>query len=76
MLDWYRKLIQLRRTTPSLNNGEPGNTKVTYNEEQRWLRVARGSIEIACNLAPTASESGLPAKRGAKLLLASRPGRR
>lgn len=72
MLDWYRKLIHLRRTNPSLNNGEPGNTKVTYNEEQRWLRVARGSIEIACNLAPN-SES-LPAKRGAKLLLPSRPG--
>ena len=71
-LDWYRNLIQLRRTTPSLNNGEPGNTKVTYNEEQRWLRVARGSIEIACNLAP--NSKSLPAKRGAKLLLASRPG--
>ena len=26
MLDWYRKLIQLRQTTPSLNNGEPGNS--------------------------------------------------
>ena len=72
MLEWYRELIRLRRSTPSLNNGEPGNTKVTYNEEQRWLCVSRGSVEIACNLA---SESRfLPLKRDAKLILASRAG--
>ena len=53
MLDWYRKLIQLRRTTPSLNNGEPGNSNVTFSEEQRWLRVIRGRIVIACNLSQT-----------------------
>ena len=50
MLDWYRELIQLRRSTPSLNNGEPGNTVVTFNEEERWLCTARGSVVIACNL--------------------------
>jgi maltooligosyltrehalose trehalohydrolase len=72
MLDWYRKLIQLRRTTPCLNDGEPGNTKVTYNEEQRWLRVARGSVVIACNLA--SNSRSLPVIRSAKLMLASRSG--
>ena len=47
ILDWYRKLIQLRRITPSFNNGEPGNTRVLYSEEQRWLRVTRGRIVLA-----------------------------
>ena len=72
MLDWYRELITLRRSTPSLNNGEPGNTKVTYSEEQKWLCVARGTVVIACNLA--SSSRSLPLVRGAKLLLASRAG--
>ena len=51
MLEWYRKLIQLRRSTPSLNDGEPGNTKVAFSEEQKWLCMTRGSIVVACNLA-------------------------
>ncbi len=72
MLDWYRELISLRRSTQSLNNGEPGNTKVTYSEEQKWLWVARGPIVIACNLASNARL--LPRERGAKLLLASKTG--
>jgi maltooligosyltrehalose trehalohydrolase len=71
MLNWYRELIRLRRSTPSLNNGEPGNTKAAYNEEQKWLRVARGSVVIACNLA--SSSRSLPVGHDAKLILASRP---
>jgi maltooligosyltrehalose trehalohydrolase len=71
MLNWYRELIRLRRSTPSLNNGEPGNTKVTCNEEQSWLWVARGLVVIACNLA--SNYRSLPANLGAKLILASRP---
>jgi maltooligosyltrehalose trehalohydrolase len=71
MLDWHRELIRLRRSTTSLNNGEPGNTKVTCSEEQRWLCAARGSVMIACNLA-TNSRS-LPVNLDAKLILAARP---
>jgi maltooligosyltrehalose trehalohydrolase len=72
MLDWYRELILLRRSAASLNNGDPGNSKVTYNEEQRWLWVSRGSIVIACNIA--SKSRLLPLKRGARLILASRTG--
>jgi len=72
MLDWYRALIRLRRSTPSLNNGEPGNTKVTYNERQNLLCVERGSMAIACNLAP--NSRSLPVQPGARLILTSRPG--
>ena len=45
MLAWYRKLIQLRRSTPCLNNGEPGNTVMTFSEEQRWFSM---SARISC----------------------------
>ncbi len=71
MLDWYRQLIQLRRTTPSLNNGEPGNIEVACSEEQRWLRVTRGGIVIASSLAPAAVF--VPLEHKANLLLSSQP---
>ena len=71
MLDWYRQLIQLRRTTPSLNSGEPGNTKVAYSEEQRWLRVTRGRTVIASSLASSAVS--VPLEHEASLVLSSQP---
>ncbi len=71
MLDWYRQLIELRRGTPSLNNGEPGNIGVAYSEEQRWLRVTRGRIVIAISLATGAVL--VPLAHEAKLLLSSQP---
>jgi maltooligosyltrehalose trehalohydrolase len=74
MLEWYRSLIRLRRSTPCLNNGEPGNTTVTYNEEQEWLCMSRGSIVVACNLSET--ERSLPPISGARMVLASKQGSR
>jgi maltooligosyltrehalose trehalohydrolase len=50
MLDWYRALIRLRRTTPCLNDGSLGNVRVTFDEEKKWLRVDRGTIGVLCNL--------------------------
>jgi len=70
VLDWYRKLIKLRRAEPSLNNGEPGNTAVTYNEDERWLCMQRGSIIVACSIAETAQT--VPIHRKGELILASR----
>ena len=50
MLAWYRALIRLRRSTPCLNDGAPGKTRVTYDEEEKWLRMERGTIGVICNL--------------------------
>ena len=69
ILDWYRKLIQLRRTIPCLNDGEPGNTTVTFSEDQKWLCIKRGSIVVACNLAP--AKRSLPFAEDVELILAS-----
>lgn len=50
MLDWFRKLIHLRRHSPSLNDGDLGHTKVTFDEQKRWLTMERGMVRMMCNL--------------------------
>jgi maltooligosyltrehalose trehalohydrolase len=70
MLAWHRSLIRLRRTTPSLNDGAPGKTKVTFDEHAKWLRMDRGSIAVICNLG---EQRVFPVQRNARVLLASQP---
>jgi maltooligosyltrehalose trehalohydrolase len=50
MLEWYRKLIRLRRDSPFLNDGRPGQTEVLFDEQQRWLMMMRGAVTVMCNL--------------------------
>jgi len=70
MLDWYRWLIRLRRTTHALNNGEPGNTTVSFDEAAGWLCMERGGIKAICNLGM--SDYLFPLREGDQLLLYSR----
>lgn len=70
MLQWYRNLIALRRATPCLNNGEPGNTHALCDEDRKWLRFDRGPIAVFCNLADEARSFSVP--RNSRVLLASR----
>ncbi len=69
MLEWYWKLIALRRATPCLNNGEQGNTRAIYSEEERWLRFDRGSVAVFCNLSKGAQSFTL--SQNSRVLLAS-----
>lgn len=50
MLQWYRALIHLRRSEPSLNEGQAGNTRVHYDEAAKWLSMTRGALTVVCNL--------------------------
>jgi maltooligosyltrehalose trehalohydrolase len=70
MLEWYRSLIRLRRSTPCLNDGTPGKTHVTYDEQEKWLRMERETITVICNLGER--EYAYPISRGCRMLLASR----
>jgi maltooligosyltrehalose trehalohydrolase len=70
MLAWYRELIRLRRTCPSLNNGMPGNVFVTFNEHENWIRMQRGGIIVICNLGATERTFHVSAE--SKILLTSR----
>lgn len=69
MLKWYKKLIQLRRTTPELLNGRMDEVLVTIDEDDQWLVMDRGVIQIACNLGSEPLQIELPA--GSVLLLGS-----
>jgi maltooligosyltrehalose trehalohydrolase len=50
MLDWTRRLIQLRRKSISLNDGDRGHIGIQFSEEQRWLRMDRGEVSVIANL--------------------------
>jgi maltooligosyltrehalose trehalohydrolase len=70
VLDWHKKLIQLRRAEPDLLDDDLKNVHVEYDEQKHWLVVKRNSIGIVCNLAevPQAIAIGPGAQ---KILLAS-----
>jgi maltooligosyltrehalose trehalohydrolase len=72
MLDWYRKLIHLRHTLPSLNDGDLGHIAVAFDEDHRWLTMGRGLIKVLCNLGNSPAEFENP--EHLPLLLASRNG--
>jgi len=46
VLDWHRRLIALRRSTPGLAGGA---VEVTYDDGRRWLVLTRGTVTVACN---------------------------
>jgi maltooligosyltrehalose trehalohydrolase len=71
MQEWYRDLIRLRRSTPSLNCGEPGNAQVTFDEAGQWLTLERGEIQLHCNLGT--HDHPFASADGSSLLLATRP---
>ncbi len=50
MLDWTRKLIHLRRSSLSLNDGDLPHIKIRFDEEKRWLVMIRGGVRLICNL--------------------------
>ncbi len=49
LLDWHRRLIQLRRSEPALSSGTFDDLQVRYDEDERWLVLERGDLFIACN---------------------------
>lgn len=70
MLAWYRALINLRRTTPSLNFGEPQQTGVRYDEQEMWFCMERGDITLDCNLSDKERRFTLP--ESGQIVLSSR----
>jgi maltooligosyltrehalose trehalohydrolase len=50
VLDWYRRVISLRRSRSELTDPRLDLVDVAYDEEARWLVVARGALRVAVNL--------------------------
>ncbi len=72
MLEWHRRLIQLRRAEPALSDGRLECVVTRHHEHERWLVVERGPICLACNLAP--QPQSIPIRAGTRqLLMASHP---
>jgi len=51
MLEWYRKLIALRRSTPDLLDGDLSRVEVRFSESGQWLRMKRGVCTVVFSLA-------------------------
>ncbi len=69
MVDWYKKLIHLRKTTPELTNGRMDDVIVSIDDDDQWLVMDRGAIQVACNLGSEPLHIDLP--EGSTLLLGS-----
>ena len=69
MLDWYRRLIVLRREESALTQTELRHLQVSFDETQKWLRMKRDAIEIVFNAG--ASEVKLPIAPRCEIVLAS-----
>jgi maltooligosyltrehalose trehalohydrolase len=73
ILDWHKKLIQLRRSEPDLSDGELEKIRTTFDERNSWLVVGRGNISIACNFSDRSHR--IPIRPGEqKVLIASEAG--
>ena len=71
MLDWYRKLIALRKARPELTDGDLGQVEIDFDEEERWFSMQRGGIVLLFTLDEEGYSAGL--EEGVELLLASDP---
>ncbi len=71
LLELYRALIALRRSTPDLTDPGFGDTTVDFDEDERWLLLRRGSTEVAMNF--SAEARTVPAA-GTSLALATDDG--
>ena len=51
LLAWYRALIALRRHDADLADSGLTATDVAFDEDERWLVVRRGNVQVVVNLA-------------------------
>jgi maltooligosyltrehalose trehalohydrolase len=71
VLTLYRRLIALRRSYPQLTDPRFDRIDASYDDEQRWLLMDRGGLQIVANFADTAA--AVPVGRHAGALLATAP---
>jgi len=61
LLDWYRRLIALRRGLPALSDPRLDDVAVDCDEAAGWLRIRRGPVTVAANLGPATATVAVPA---------------
>ena len=74
LLELYRSLIALRRSTPALTDPAFGSVRCAWDEAERWFRMDRDGVSVVLNFAP---EPRLVEVHGlSDVLLATEPGPR
>jgi maltooligosyltrehalose trehalohydrolase len=73
ILDWYKRLIQLRRSNAVLTTGRLDLIDVRHDEHQQWLLFERESITVIANFSVDNRRVGLRSGRPTGVLLASKP---
>ena len=68
LLELYKNLIALRRSTPELAGSGFAETAVDFSEDEGWLLLRRGSVQVAMNFS---AEPRRVTVRGGSLLLAT-----
>ncbi len=68
VLDWHRRLIALRRSTPQLTGGSSDAVTVDFDEATQWLVLATGPLMVVCNVGPEPAK--IPVRPG-RIVLAS-----
>ena len=74
LLDWHRRLIQLRRQQRDLADGRLDRVRTTFDERDSWLLMERGAVTVACNLADRPRRLPIGRGRPRQILLTSDPG--
>lgn len=72
MLDWYKKLIALRKSRRDLSDGALDRVDIDFDEVDGWLTMQRGSIVLVFTLDEEGYSAGLG--EDVSLLLGSDPG--
>ncbi len=69
MLHFYRRLIELRHTEPSIASGDLTRLGVRFDEVGQWLVMDRGAVVVAANFA--AEPRAVPIPGGVSAVLTS-----
>ncbi|HEV3225625.1 MAG TPA: DUF3459 domain-containing protein, partial [Acidimicrobiales bacterium] len=71
MLDWYRRVIALRRERPELSDPRPGATAVDELDSEAAMVMWRGDTAIAVNIGDHSLRLALDTAPDRRVLLAS-----
>ncbi|RFZ94107.1 malto-oligosyltrehalose trehalohydrolase [Mucilaginibacter conchicola] len=73
MLDYYKRLIQLRKSTPALHNNNRQQLEVSFNEEQKTLHLHRWEKDqhVHCFMNFSGQQHAFQLPSGLKLIFTS-----
>ena len=68
LLEWHKRLLELRRATGGLGMGKMGDVETSFDEDQRWLSVRRAGMTIVANLSAALVEVPIEGDLGDALI--------